>query len=187
MLVFGVNRSRLAAARAFGMSWCALKWKIRPQDNYIKKWPPALEARARGEKSIKAIGYDYDEEHRSSKVEDDVFRFYYPLREWGWNREECVARREQEGVPPPGKSVCFYCPSSTKLEILALSREHPDLYARAVAIEDNWLNGKAAKGTVEGLGRHYAWKALPLLSEAEQKELPNRPVESCSICVEESD
>ena len=75
--------------------------------------------------------------------------------DWGWGREECVAAIEQEGLPLPGKSSCFFCPAMKKREIRTLYHQHRDLYERAIAIEDN---AKPNLLTVKGLGRDWSWR-----------------------------
>ncbi len=61
------------------------------------------------------------------------------------------------GLPVPPKSACWHCPGSKLGEVLDLKRDHPDLYARAVAIEDRARDGKHGLDTVKGLGRTWAW------------------------------
>lgn len=78
----------------------------------------------------------------------------YPLYEWGWDRAECVRVIERAGLPLPQKSSCFFCPSMKKKEIQTLWEQFPELFKRAVDMEEN------AKGTltnVKGLGRSWAW------------------------------
>ncbi len=55
-------------------------------------------------------------------------------------------------------------------EIVALHRDHPDLFARALAIEDSFrtgphyrrasLDGRAGKAITKGLGRNWSWRAF---------------------------
>ena len=47
------------------------------------------------------------------------------------------------------------CPSMTKPEIIQLRDEHPDLLARALAMEDN---AKENLQSVKGLGRRFNWR-----------------------------
>jgi len=75
--------------------------------------------------------------------------------EWGWDREACIRAIEAAGLPQPGKSSCFFCPSMRAEEIIDLRENHPDLFRRAVALEDN---AQANLKTVKGLGRSYSWK-----------------------------
>jgi 3'-phosphoadenosine 5'-phosphosulfate sulfotransferase (PAPS reductase)/FAD synthetase len=181
-------RNETLPSRAFGFSSCAHRWKIEPQEKFMNHWPPALEARARGEKPTKAIGYDYGEGHRSHRPEDERLYYYYPLRDWRWDREACEARILQDSLPLPPKSACYFCPSSKKHEIIALKREHPDLFERAVAMERRATASlKNPLRDVKGLGRHFAWAELVAADEAQQRMFPDAPVEGCLICTEGND
>ena len=75
--------------------------------------------------------------------------------DWGWYREDCIKKIEEYGLPLPGKSSCFFCPSMKKHEIKSLMRNHPELLERALKIENN---AKDNLITVKGLGRSYAWE-----------------------------
>jgi len=75
----------------------------------------------------------------------------YPLIEWGWGRDECVDAIDRAGLPRPGKSACFFCPSSKLVEIRSLSRP---LQERAMAIE---AAAKDNLTSVVGLGRSFSW------------------------------
>lgn len=68
--------------------------------------------------------------------------------EWGWDREKCIRQIEAAGLPQPGKSSCFFCPSMRAEEIIDLRERYPDLFRRALALEDN---AKANLKTVRGL------------------------------------
>ena len=59
------------------------------------------------------------------------------------------------GLPQPGKSSCFFCPSMRAEEIIDLREHYPDLFRRALAMEDN---ARANLKTVQGLGRNYSWR-----------------------------
>ncbi len=121
------------------------------------------------------IGYDMDELSRMEKAERMIadkkrnepgWRAYetnrYLLIEWEWGRDECIAAIKRFGLPQPGKSSCFMCPSSKKHEVIKLSREHPELYAQAVKLERRALagEGQAPAARVAGLGRHWNWETL---------------------------
>ncbi len=145
---------------AYGFKTCSNKHKIRPQDNFCNNYDPCKKIWAKGEKITKYIGYDAGEERRKTNafaydIQDKKYQRIYPLIEWEWYREDCIQVIEQEGLPLPGKSSCFFCPSMKKPEIIELKRIHPDLFARAVAIEEN---AKDNLVTVHGLGRNYSWK-----------------------------
>lgn len=135
---------------AYGFKSCSEKWKRRPQDRYVSQWEPAQAAWAAGLKVVKLIGYDADEDRRAGIAEDSQYTYRYPLIEWGWDRDACVAAIARAGLPQPGKSACFFCPNSTEAEIRALPPELQDL---AVAMEDN-----AELTTIAGLGRRFPWR-----------------------------
>jgi hypothetical protein len=85
-------------------------------------------------------------------LSDPKYIWEAPLADWGMDREACEATIRAAGLPDPGKSSCWMCPSMKKPEILELGRKHPELLGRAVEME------KAAElKTHKGLGRSFAW------------------------------
>lgn len=83
--------------------------KVLQQLSYV---PQGLGQR---EKVVKFIGYDAGEHYRSDKVllrdlADPKYSKWYPLMEWGWDREACIRAIEAAGLPQPGKSSCFSAP-----------------------------------------------------------------------------
>ena len=154
---------------AYGFKRCSDHFKIRPQHKYLKQWQPALDTWAAKEKVIKYIGYDAGETRRmenAMKRTDNMYDHKYPLIEWGWEREECLEEIEKAGVKIPPKSACFFCPSSKPKEIIDLYEKHPDLIARALAMEEN-----AELTHIKGLGRNYAWSEIILMHKS-QMTLP---------------
>ena len=145
---------------AYGFKRCSLKHKIGPQEKFCNNYPPCREVWRSGKKVVKFIGYDAGEHYRSDKVllndlADPKYSKWYPLMEWGWDREECIRQIEAAGLPQPGKSSCFFCPSMRAEEIIDLREHYPDLFRRALALEDN---ARANLKTVQGLGRNYSWR-----------------------------
>ena len=168
---------------AFGMHNCSLKFKADPMDNYllgvsrgVNKCPGVqmvLDAIAAGVKPVKCIGYDCGkadtkrfekvtrrDAKRAEAGEADAseFTFRYPLREWGWDREQSITEIAAEGMPVPVKSACFFCPSSKPWELLMLAAYHPDLFLRSIKIEDTARAGKHGLQTVAGLWRKQSWR-----------------------------
>lgn len=114
----------------------------------------------RGGRVHKFIGYDASEHRRVSHnvdrdATDKKYEKHYPLYEWGWDRAKCIEVIQQEGLPLPGKSSCFFCPSMKKHEIQLLWEDHPDLFWRAVAMERNAAD---TLKSVKGLGRDWSWE-----------------------------
>jgi len=152
---------------AYGFKACSEKHKIRPQNKWANRFAPAKAAWKRGEKVVKFIGYDASEQRRADRadeVQEKKWQFRYPLIEWGWDRAACVKAIAAAELPQPGKSACFFCPSSKAQEILTLKREHPDLMARALEMEKN-----AKLDSIKGLGRNFAWNDLVYADDQQAK------------------
>lgn len=97
---------------SLGRHSCSLKWKVAPQDAYLRDWAPAQTAWSRGQKVVRLIGYDASPADsrryaHASAIDDPLFECRYPLREWGWTRDRCVARIVSAGLPVPPKSSCW--------------------------------------------------------------------------------
>lgn len=164
---------------AYGFKGCSQKYKIEPQNKYCNSHPGCLAAWARGEKVVKLIGYDMDEPHRAQIPEDAKYTYRYPLIEWGWGRDECVEAIARAGLPQPGKSACFFCPSSTKPELQELQIRYPDLMARAIAMEDK---ARPNLSTCKGLGRNFSWRDWMEADDAQRKMLPDPIITECGSC-----
>lgn len=156
---------------AFGFKGCSLKWKAEAMDAFIlgvkrgpnqrAPWPMMAAARRAGLKAVKCIGYDAgpkdSKRGKKAATETKHFRFRYPLREWGWDRARCIAEIVRAGLPVPVKSACFFCPASQPWELVWLAGAHPDLFLRAVAMEDRARSGRHGLHKVQGLwGRDQA-------------------------------
>jgi len=145
---------------AYGFKTCSQRFKMQPQEKHLNSL---------GVKEYtKLIGFDADEPQRAKPYPGNR----YPLIEWGWGRDECIEAINRAGVTQPGKSACFFCPSSKKHEIYELRRMYPDLALRAVAMEQN-----AELTTVKGLGRNFAWGDLYAADDAQAKMFPESYVE----------
>jgi hypothetical protein len=150
-----LKRKALPALAYGGFKNCSIRFKIEPQDKYVNNWIPARETWNRGEKVIKLVGYDAGEPWRVKHALDIVDKKYakqYPLIDRDIDRDGCKEIIAKAGLPQPGKSSCFFCPSMKKHEIMALDKEHPDLMIRALEIEAN-----ADLTTIKGLGRDFSW------------------------------
>lgn len=155
-------RMNMLPSLAYGFKGCSQKYKIQPQDKFANNNELCKAVWDGGGKVIKLIGYDAGEDHRAKIPEDKKYIYRYPLVEWDWGRNECIEAINRAGLPQPGKSACFFCPSSKPREILELKRNHPDLLARALAMEAN-----AELTSVKGLGRNWAWADLVRADDAQ--------------------
>jgi hypothetical protein len=152
--------SKTLPAIAFGWKTCSQKHKIVPQDKFCNNYQPCIEVWVKGEKINRYVGYDAGEENRvlnakTINLSDKKYKNVYVLYDWGWYRDDCINKINEYGLPLPGKSSCFFCPSMKKKEIKQLHKEYPDLYERAIAIE---RNAKENLLTVKGLGRDWSWE-----------------------------
>lgn len=140
---------------AYGFKTCSLRFKVGPQDKFLNHYPLALETWKKGNKVTKAIGYEYGEERRMKESLDKKYTNWFPLIEWEMDRDACKKTIADAGLPQPGKSSCWFCPSMKKSEIFELRDNHPSLLKRALDMESN-----AELTVVEGLGRSYSWNSL---------------------------
>lgn len=137
---------------SFGRHSCSQKWKIQPQDQWVSEWGPAQAVWACGDKVVKLIGYDSSPAdsrryaHREGHV-SDLYDYLYPLREWGWDRDACIDRIRQAGLPVPIKSACWLCAAQKTTELETL----PAWCLRLIVL----VEARAAPRlrTVEGLWR----------------------------------
>lgn len=159
---------------AYGMKSCSEKWKIRPQDRFFNNNEAAKAEWKAGRKITKCIGYDMDEGHRAKIRTSEKYEYRYPLIEFGMEREDCIAAIQNAGLPVPGKSACFFCPSSRLPEIIDLRDRYPDLLARALHME-----AQADLTSVKGLGRRFAWGEYLAGVPVKQADMP----EQCGSCI----
>lgn len=149
-------RKKMLPSIAYGFKTCSEKYKIRAQEKYVRHWPLTKQLLKDKVKLVKVIGYDAGEARRAKPYVHKEYDYWYPLIEWGWNRDMCEKAVWAAGFKP-AKSSCFFCPSMTKPEILQLREQHPDLLQRALDME---ANAKDNLVTVKGLGRRFSWTAF---------------------------
>lgn len=138
---------------AYGFKSCSQRWKLQPQNKYMNNLSEAKEIWASGDRITKYIGYDYGESHRVKDYSDDKYEVVFPLVEWEIDRDGCKDIIRAEGLCLPGKSACFFCPSSSVAEIKELNAQYPELAERAIKMERN-----AELTQIKGLGRNYSWE-----------------------------
>lgn len=102
--------------------WCTAEWKHDPLDRWRKDY--------RIERPM--IGFAIDEPLRRRDP-----AAIYPLDDRGINRAECARIIQRAGLDIPRKSGCFFCPGQSLGQWRALYLDYPDLFWRAVALEDN--------------------------------------------------
>ncbi len=83
------------------------------------------------------MGIAYDEIERMKHSRADFVTNFYPLVEQKITREGCAEVIRAAGLPVPVKSGCYFCPFNSFGRWRWLHEEHPDLYAKAVALEEH--------------------------------------------------
>jgi len=163
--------NRTLPSWAFKRKKCSAKWKIGPQNKYRESLDEFQTCWDKHYQGIVAIGYDAspNDSRRSFKITDDqLYQYWYPLIELGWDRQRCLEEIRKEGLPGwsdhtgrkwikkggvPVKSACWFCPSTTAEELELYSQtEHGRDYLRAIVrMEDNC---QEQLQVIEGLWGH---------------------------------
>lgn len=187
-------------SRAYGFSGCTSKWKQQPVDRHLRDDGTLKMWHNLGRKVERWIGYDADEPQRAERMLDKspdahLWIWRAPLVEWDMGRDECLATLKAAGLPSPGKSSCWMCPSMRKPEIVQLGRDHPKLLKRALRMEKQAIEaGNLGTNLRNGLGGRLNWgeyiEAMAKANEGTRKldrenpvplpdEYPDPPEMSC--------
>lgn len=116
----------------FGRGACTMKAKVEPQNKWTRNWAPAKAAWTRGQKVIKLIGFECDEDYRLKRADckahsgvgakdAEKFEYHHPLMDWGYNLAKCIEIIKAAGLPVPPKSACVICPNQKPEEVHDLS------------------------------------------------------------------
>lgn len=118
-----------------GKRWCTQEYKVDVLKAYYKI--PCIEL----------VGIDAGETHRAkglvgkTGVEQD-----FPLIAAGIDRQGCIDIIKRHGLPIPPKSGCYICPFQSRAQWIELKREHPDLFCKAVQLENLCSERRKAAG-----------------------------------------
>jgi 3'-phosphoadenosine 5'-phosphosulfate sulfotransferase (PAPS reductase)/FAD synthetase len=103
-----------------GIRWCTSEYKVQP----IGRW-----AKEHGIDE-QLIGIAADEAHRQKNRS-------CPLCDRGITRQGCVEIIQAEGLDVPPKSGCWICPFQRHEQWRELWRHYPELYERAMTLEES--------------------------------------------------
>ena len=112
------------------MRHCTDKWKIRPMHKYLQSNYPDDSLRV-------IIGFAFDEIQRVNTTRWQDQETWFPLIDKKMTRDDCKKYILKQGFPVPPKSGCFYCPFQRLDQWKNLRNNHPDLWQRAVDLEQN--------------------------------------------------
>ena len=103
--------------------WCSVQFKRTALENWREKLGCIVSVQGMSASELQ-------------RVRDDP-AVRYPLVEAGITRGECRRIIQRAGLDAPIKSGCFFCPGQRLAGWRRLYYDHPDLYERAVLLEDN--------------------------------------------------
>lgn len=128
-----------------GSRACTQDFKINVVARYLRERGATEEAPA-----VVGIGISLDEIQRANgRSQVPWQRVVYPLigigEETGLKlrRDDCTRLIREAGLPVPPKSSCYFCPFHSMETWADMKRNEPDLFDKAVALED-MINAKRA-------------------------------------------
>ena len=125
---------------------CTLKFKTQPVDKYIQK-PCEL-----------MIGYDFSERKRRHLKDRKGITHIFPLIDKKITREQCIKIIKEHDLAVPVKSSCYLCPFQSKNQWKQLRDIHPDLFKKAMALEENARTRDLAKELYRGGTLSSIWQ-----------------------------
>ena len=148
------------------MRWCTKNMKIKPIEEWIGNAP------ARSYVAIRV-----DESNRKGHISTKPnIQTRFPFIEDEIDHDGVMRILVNAGIGLPTyyewrtRSGCYFCFYQRKTEWIGLADRHPDLFERAVAIEqkmlrDAGIDGDADFGNQAMRGRQYTWSGGETLSE----------------------
>jgi 3'-phosphoadenosine 5'-phosphosulfate sulfotransferase (PAPS reductase)/FAD synthetase len=107
--------------------WSTRDYKITPIHAYY---------RSLGCHINEYMGIAYDEITRMKRSSEPYITTLFPLVDAKMTREDCVRTIRAEGLPVPPKSGCYFCPFNNLERWRQLARVHPELYRKAMLLEE---------------------------------------------------
>ena len=152
---FAVFRGALPSPQ---MRWCTKNMKIKPIEEWIGDDP-----------AISYVAIRADESNRKGHISTKSnIQTRFPFVEDGINHDDVLQILSDAGIGLPAyyewrtRSGCYFCFYQRKAEWIGLAERHPELFERAIAIEqkvlqDAGVNGHADFTDQAMRGRQYTW------------------------------
>jgi len=156
--------------------WCTRILKIEPTIAWLQQNQPA----------ILYVGLRADEEDRQGIYNEQVI-CRFPLREWGWTIDDVRGYLRERAVTIPRRTDCAWCYGQQLQEWRELWRDHPELYARAIVIEErtgySFRSPTRDKWPVKlsDLAIAFAAGRIPPRSR-DQLDLLDNEYQACRVC-----
>ena len=153
------------------MRWCTTNMKIKPIEEWIG------DALATSYIAIRA-----DESNRKGYISTKSnIKTKFPFVEDGIDRDGVMGILSDAGIGLPKyyewrtRSGCYFCFYQRKAEWIGLSERHPELFERAVAIEQKVLRDAGIDGDADFTnqamrGRQYTWSGGETLLELRSRK-----------------
>lgn len=148
------------------MRWCTKNMKIKP----IEQWVGA-------DPVVSYVAIRADETNRKGHISTKPnITTRFPFVEDGITRDDVLRILDEAGIGLPDyyewrtRSGCYFCFYQRKAEWIGLADRHPDLFERAVAIEQKVLQDAGVDGDADFSdsamrGRQYTWSGGETLVE----------------------
>ena len=163
------------------MRWCTSLLKIKPLEEWIGE-----------EDAVSYVAIRADESNRKGYVSTKPnIKTCFPFVDDNIDHAGVIQILEDAGINLPEyyrwrtRSGCYFCFFQRKAEWVGLADNHPDLFEKAVAIEqkmlkDVGLDGDASFAASGMKGRQYTWSDGETLSEllARRGDIMNRHAQS---------
>ena len=153
------------------MRWCTNYMKIKPLEDWIGDTP-----------AISYVAIRADEANRKGYISTKPnIETQFPFIDAGIDHEGVMRILSDAGVGLPDyyewrtRSGCYFCFFQRKAEWIGLSERHPDLFDRAVAIEQKVLQDAGVAGDASFAdramqGRQYTWSGGETLVELRSRK-----------------
>lgn len=125
-----------------GNRGCTDRWKRQ----VISRWHKQHGATP-DDPAVCGLGISWDEMQRMRTDSGYAWQVLdYPLIDLRLRRSDCAAIITAAGLPVPPKSSCWFCPFHRRAEWQEMKRTQPELFERAVALEQRINEKRTAMG-----------------------------------------
>ena len=154
--------------------WSTRDYKITPIQRHYR----TLDAHVN-----QYLAIAWDEIHRMKDSRVNYVTNLYPLIDRRLTRADCVATIEEAGLPVPQRSSCFFCPFNSVDRWRWLYETHPNLFDKAIALEENSKHFPSQRLTDQAF-RERTDISLRSLAEifADGRPMPARPAVEQQPC-----
>ena len=107
--------------------WSTRDFKVTPIQRHYRSYDAHVN---------QYLAIAWDEVHRMKDSRVDYVTNLYPLVDRKLTRADCIDIIQETGLPVPERSSCYFCPFNSVERWQWLYETHPELYEKAVALEE---------------------------------------------------